>query len=207
MSCPIDRVASAIHHSAAQMTMHAGISAFIACIENEIVGGGRRAVTLLSGSRVERASIVDRLRALSELRRDPAMPFIAKRNGTGERIDITLIENPRAVLKRGECLCQVCDTQMIVKAGLVRQHHFAHVGRCPSDYQAHPESPAHQDAKRFLAANLREQFREYANTTIEYEVPVPEVKRIADLLVTFPTGCSSMLAVCAWHASSMKTRL
>jgi competence protein CoiA len=116
------------------------------------------------------------------------MPFIAKRKGTGERIDITLIENPRAVLKRGECLCQVCDTQMIVKAGLVRQHHFAHVGRCSNDFQTHPESPAHQDAKRFLAANLREQFAEYANTTIEFEVPVPEVRRIADLLVTFPTG-------------------
>jgi competence protein CoiA len=116
------------------------------------------------------------------------MPFVAKRKATGERVDITLIENPRAVLKQGECICQVCDTPMIVKAGLVRQHHFAHVGRCPSDYQSHPESPAHQDAKRFLAANLRGQFREYANTTIEYEVPIPEVRRIADLLVTFPTG-------------------
>ena len=112
----------------------------------------------------------------------------AKRKGTGERLDITLIENPRGVLKPGECICQVCDTPMIVKAGLVRQHHFAHVGRCSGDYQSHPESPAHQDAKRFLAANLREQFREYVNTAIEYEVPIPEVRRIADLLVTFPTG-------------------
>jgi len=116
------------------------------------------------------------------------MPFVAKRKGTGERVDITLIENPRGVLKPGECICQVCDTPMIVKAGLVRQHHFAHVGRCSGDYQSHPESPAHQDAKRFLAANLRKQFREYANTSIEYEVPLPEIRRIADLLVTFPTG-------------------
>ena len=116
------------------------------------------------------------------------MPFVAKRKGTGERVDITLMENPRGVLKPGECICQVCGMPMIVKAGLVRQHHFAHVGRCSSDYQSHPESPAHQDAKRFLAANLHEQFREYANTTIEYEVPIPEVRRVADLLVTFPTG-------------------
>jgi competence protein CoiA len=28
----------------------------------------------------------------------------------------------------------------------------------------------------------------YANVTIAYEVPVREVKRVADLLVTFPTG-------------------
>ncbi len=40
------------------------------------------------------------------------MPFVAKRKGTGERIDITLIENPRGVLKQGECICQVCDTQV-----------------------------------------------------------------------------------------------
>src|SRR5260370_17536816 len=114
------------------------------------------------------------------------MPFVDKRKGTGERIDITLIENPRGVLKQGECICQVCDTQVIVKAGLVRQHHFAHVGRCPSDYQSHPESPAHQDTKRFLAARLREQFRVYANTTIEYEVPTPELNRITHFPLPFP---------------------
>lgn len=116
------------------------------------------------------------------------MPFIAIRKATGERIDITTIENPRAVLKSGECLCQLCCAPMILKAGLVRQHHFAHAGRCIDAYQSHPESPAHQDAKRYLATHLREWFKEYANTTIEYEVPIREVKRVADLLVTFPTG-------------------
>jgi competence CoiA-like predicted nuclease len=116
------------------------------------------------------------------------MPFIAIRKATGERIDITTIENTRAALISGECLCQLCDTPMIVKAGLVRQHHFAHVGRCSSDYQSHPESPAHQEAKRYLATHLREWFGEYAHTHIAYEVPIPEVRRIADLLVTFPTG-------------------
>jgi competence CoiA-like predicted nuclease len=86
------------------------------------------------------------------------MPFIAIRKATGERIDITTIENPRAVLKSGECLCQLCCAPMILKAGLVRQHHFAHAGRCIDAYQSHPESPAHQDAKRYLATHLREWF-------------------------------------------------
>ncbi len=116
------------------------------------------------------------------------MPFIAMMKATGERIDITTIENPRAALTSGECLCQLCGTPMIVKAGLVRQHHFAHAGRCTSDYQSHPESPAHREAKRYLATHLREWFKEYAHAHIAYEVPIPEVKRIADLLVTFPTG-------------------
>ena len=116
------------------------------------------------------------------------MAFIAKRKGTGERIDLTMIEHPREVLKAGDCLCQVCDAPMIVKAGLVRQHHFAHTMPCISDFQCHPESPAHREAKRFLATHLREAFKEYTHAVIEYEVPIPEVKRIADLLVTFPTG-------------------
>jgi competence CoiA-like predicted nuclease len=116
------------------------------------------------------------------------MPFIAIRKATGERIDITAIEYPRAALTSGECLCQLCGAPMIVKAGLVRQHHFAHAGRCTSDYQSHPESPAHREAKRYLVTHLREWFKEYENTRIAYEVPIPEVKRIADLLVTFPTG-------------------
>jgi competence CoiA-like predicted nuclease len=116
------------------------------------------------------------------------MPFIAIRKATGERIDITAIEYPRAALTSGECLCQLCGVPMIVKAGLVHQHHFAHAGRCTSDYQSHPESPAHREAKRYLDTHLREWFKEYANTHNAYEVPIPEVKRIADLLVTFPTG-------------------
>jgi len=109
------------------------------------------------------------------------MPFIAIRKATGERIDITAIEYPRAALTSGECLCQLCGVPMIVKAGLVRQHHFAHAGRCTSDYQSHPESPAHREAKRYLDTHLREWFKEYANTHNAYEVPNPEVKRIADL--------------------------
>jgi hypothetical protein len=75
------------------------------------------------------------------VQRERAMPFIAIRKETRERIDITTIANPRAVLKSGECLCQLCGAPMIVKAGLVRQHHFAHIGQCSSDYQSHPESP------------------------------------------------------------------
>jgi competence protein CoiA len=116
------------------------------------------------------------------------MPFIAMLKSTGERIDITTIANPRAALTSGECLCQLCRTPMIVKAGLIRQHHFAHVGRCPSDFRSHPESPEHREAKRYLASHLREWYTEYADAHIAYEVPIPEVKRIADILVIFPMG-------------------
>lgn len=116
------------------------------------------------------------------------MPFIAIHAATKERIDITRIENPRASLKSGECLCQLCSEPMIVKAGLIVRPHFAHYAQCGSEYRFHPESPEHRLAKRELSRILREQFVEYTDALIEYEVPIPEIRRVADILVTFPMG-------------------
>jgi competence protein CoiA len=116
------------------------------------------------------------------------MPFIALHKETKSRIDITAINNPRHFLKSGDCLCQLCGSPMIVKAGEILQAHFAHMAACHSPYQSQPESPEHRAAKRYLAEHLTEEFPEYARATIEYEVPIPSVRRIADLLVTWPEG-------------------
>ena len=75
------------------------------------------------------------------------MPFVALHRETRERIDITRIENPRVVLKSGNCICQLCDSPMIIKAGQIMRAHFAHNAACPSDYASHPESPEHREAK------------------------------------------------------------
>lgn len=116
------------------------------------------------------------------------MSLIAKSKTSGKRLDITQIPNPRVTLKANDCVCQLCNAPVILKAGLIKQHHFAHKSLCTSTYESHPESPAHLAGKRFLSENLRSFFQEYQQTTIEFEVPIPEVKRIADLLVTFPQG-------------------
>lgn len=116
------------------------------------------------------------------------MPFIARRKGTDERIDITALQQPCEVLKAGEYVCQICGAELTIRAGLIHQHHFVHVTPCSDEYQSHPESPTHREAKRFLATHLQEQFQEYSGTSITYEVPIAEVMRIADLLATFPTG-------------------
>jgi competence CoiA-like predicted nuclease len=116
------------------------------------------------------------------------MPFVALHRETKERIDITRIENPRETLKSGDYVCQLCGIPVIIKAGLIVRAHFAHTSLCDSDYQSQPESPDHREAKVFLATHLHESFNDYRNTQIEYEVPIPDVKRIADLMVTFPTG-------------------
>jgi competence CoiA-like predicted nuclease len=76
---------------------------------------------------------------------------------------------------------------MIVKAGLVRQHHFAHAGRLASVYQSFPENPSLRDAKRRLATRLRGWIYEYVNaTTITvYNILASKEKYITDLLITF----------------------
>jgi competence CoiA-like predicted nuclease len=116
------------------------------------------------------------------------MPFVALHKETKARIDITAINNPRQFLKSGDCICQLCGESMIVKAGEILQAHFAHHAACTTEYESQPESPEHRAAKKYLAEHLVEEFPEYAGATIEYEVPIPEVRRIADLLATWPNG-------------------
>lgn len=116
------------------------------------------------------------------------MPFIALDRETRERIDITRITSPREELKSGNVLCQLCEEPMIVKAGLIVAPHFAHYQACESDYITAPESAEHRQAKRQLVCKLRELFAEYTNAEIELEVPIPEIRRVADVLATFPMG-------------------
>lgn len=116
------------------------------------------------------------------------MPFVARQRETGERIDITQVQNPRAELRSGDCVCQLCGAPLIIKAGLIRRAHFAHYAECVSDYDVPPETPEHLEAKAQLREYLEHFYADYAQATFEFEVPVPEIKRVVDLLVTFPMG-------------------
>lgn len=116
------------------------------------------------------------------------MPFIALNRHTGERIDITRIENPRLQLKSDELICQLCEQPVMIKAGLITRPHFAHRSQCTSDYDSHPESVEHLLCKELVARGLREEFAEYAQADIQYEVKVPEVRRVVDVMAAFPNG-------------------
>jgi competence protein CoiA len=116
------------------------------------------------------------------------MPFIALHKDTKKRIDITLLDHPREMFKAGECLCQLCSSPMIVKAGLIKRAHFAHANSCTSPYGSHPESAEHREAKMYLKTQLPARFEDYKDVRLEYEVPIKEVKRIVDLLAIFPKG-------------------
>lgn len=119
------------------------------------------------------------------------MPFVARKL-SGDRVDITQIEDPRAELKSGEVFCQNCDEPLIVVAGMIVAHHFRHYSSCDGQWETHPESPEHLRAKAFLRDNLAAEFEEYSSAKFELEVAVPmdwrARGRIADVMVTFPNG-------------------
>lgn len=116
------------------------------------------------------------------------MPFVALDKNTKERIDITKIVNPRLALKSGELICQLCEAPMMVKAGLVKRHHFAHYAECNSDYEQHPQSEEHLRGKEIVAEYASDWFKELTSAKPDFEVPIPEVRRVVDVLFEFPNG-------------------
>ena len=118
------------------------------------------------------------------------MPFIGLRKDTAERIDITQIENPRLSLKSGDCVCQLCGSPLMVRAGSIYRAHFSHYGdrECNTDYKYHKETPEHREGKILLSKFLKETYAEYTSAKLEYEVPIPEIRRVADVLADFPMG-------------------
>lgn len=116
------------------------------------------------------------------------MPFIAKSKSTKERIDITCLKNPRMEIDKDDCICQLCEKPLYVKAGFIVSAHFAHYpGGCDSDYERKAESEEHRLAKRKIAFLFRNKYQD-SDVMVELEKPLPEIKRIADVLITFPGG-------------------
>ena len=118
------------------------------------------------------------------------MPFIAIIKAINKRIDITQVEHPKLQYSYGDCICQLCRAPLRIRGGPLVRNHFAHDADrpCDTEYSYQPESPEHREAKRFLLERLRKEFPEYRTATIDVEVPIIEIKRVADILVTFLTG-------------------
>lgn len=127
------------------------------------------------------------------------MPFVARLKETGERVDITTLDNPKARLKSGDVVCQLCEAPMTVRnehlrLGFKVSAHFSHLPdhECSSDYDAHPESPEHLFAKRYMRDRLTEFYGQWALPDIELEVPIRMEwrarGRIADIMVSHKMG-------------------
>jgi competence CoiA-like predicted nuclease len=115
------------------------------------------------------------------------MPFIAKSIKTGRRFDISEVEKPHE-LDKNDIICPLCSEVMIVRAGPIRVHHFAHKSLCSSNYNSQPESQEHLLAKRYLSKEISNIWSEYSTARIELEYIIEECKRVADIAVIFPTG-------------------
>lgn len=114
------------------------------------------------------------------------MPFIAIDN-TGNRIDITRIENPRMTIDPKNVFCQLCQQPMMIRSGLIRSAHFAHRSVCTSEYDHHPESQDHLLGKQYVYEYLRS-LDEYSDCEFQFEYKIESGKRIADLMMISPTG-------------------
>lgn len=128
------------------------------------------------------------------------MPFIALNKPTGSRVDIT--QATPALIRQftpGELVCQLCGGPMFPRSAHDRtstqgakhevRAHFVHVAKeCDATYRQHPESADHRRGKLYVATDWLMQYGRYKGAVIEYEVPIKDIRRIADVLATLPNG-------------------
>lgn len=112
----------------------------------------------------------------------------AKYLDTGQILDITKMTNPRLEIEKSRLVCRFCNGKMLIRQGLVRAKHFSHLSECTSDFERHPESPEHNMGKELIATHVKSHWKEFAAVKIEFEYPLPEIKRIADIAMVFPSG-------------------
>jgi competence protein CoiA len=116
------------------------------------------------------------------------MGLVAKNIKTDSLIYIFEYENPRQQLNKKDLVCHLCEGELIIKAGLIKMHHFAHKSDCTCDYERHPESYEHLYFKKLLSENIGKEFTEYMGVKPILEYPIHEVRRIADIVFEFASG-------------------
>lgn len=117
------------------------------------------------------------------------MPFIAKVKATDERICALHEKKLKAKYRKGDLVCPFCAKLMIPKQGLILRPHFAHESSCDSDYEHKPESPEHLAGKAAVAELLEHEYsKQGLEVIVDYEVPFPQVHRIADVCVKHSGG-------------------
>ena len=116
------------------------------------------------------------------------MPLIAKRRATGASIDLTRIEDPRQVLSTEEYVCPLCEQPLQVRGRSLTDLYFAHAQPCTPHFLTHPETARHAQGKRLIRQRVQAGFGQYRQAEIAFEVPVPELRQVVDVLATLPSG-------------------
>lgn len=86
--------------------------------------------------------------------------------------------------------CKFCGKDMAPRMGAIRAWYFAHVreaSECPFEAESERESPQHQALKRAAGEALRRHFGDQVQS-LEYEVRFPNIRRIADAMITLKDG-------------------
>ena len=112
----------------------------------------------------------------------------AKYKDTGEVFNILDFENPRGEIDKNRLVCKFCEQQMFIRQGFTRERHFYHYKKCTSKLNHHPESAEHEMGKHLISLHIVQNWKEYGNVKIELEYPLPEINRIADIALIFPSG-------------------
>ena len=115
------------------------------------------------------------------------MPFWAFDPEEEEWIDILAYREPKRELAGRELVCPYCGVEMVIRHGFTVVRHFAHRMRCPYADWRGPTTPEHQAAVTTLIEWLSED-PFWGVATVEPGRPLSEVRRIPDVLVTFPDG-------------------
>lgn len=116
------------------------------------------------------------------------MPFIALNKTTRQRIHAKEVSYNVSKEQKEQWICQVCEQPMNIRAGRYIIRHFYHLSTCTSKYSYHKESTEHLLGKEWIVEQLQHPYWSYKEAIIELEVRLPEIMRIADILVSFPDG-------------------
>lgn len=105
---------------------------------------------------------------------------------TGEKVyAFEDTEYIRKLNKNNLIICQECGTPLILKAGKIKIHHFAHY-KCKCTYKyGEPESENHIRGKLGMYERLQ---KLYPNSKVELEYKVLETNQRADVMVIHPNG-------------------
>lgn len=124
------------------------------------------------------------------------MPLVAMDKETGNRVVLPFIEDAdKPSLSGKKFECRICKQPMHFQSAYTREGTkysacFAHNpdSACSSEYAYHPESRAHLLGKEKIAKILRDDLSRFVHFEPDIEVPIPEIKRIADVFVQTKSG-------------------
>lgn len=121
------------------------------------------------------------------------MSLVAKLASTKERVyapDFKSGHEIRSKYRHGDltCGCPDCGALVFPRDRKGFALHFVHQRNCESQFNYHPVSPEHERGKELIRELFTAELADYSDVKVEFELPVKEANRIADVAIVYPTG-------------------